>query len=103
MAVVFTRRGLFHGMSRGVTDWGYYRAVLRLTSTTCSNDPPPIISLITILKTLVKRCISVMSRHRYVRNLDVDGTQFPSSSHHPELSDPQRSATMVPFPMEEMT
>jgi hypothetical protein len=77
-------------MSRGVTDWGYYRAVLRLTSTTCSNNPPPIISLITILKTLVKRCIFIMSRHRYVRNLDVDGTQFPSSNPPPPRA--QRSA-----------
>jgi len=35
------------------------------------------IPLITILKTLVKRCIHIMSRHRFVRNLDLDGNYFP--------------------------
>jgi len=46
---------------------------LDLPSTTCLNNPTLNISLITILKTFVKRFILVMSRHRFVRNLDLDG------------------------------
>jgi hypothetical protein len=34
---------------------------------------PHNIPLITILKTIAKRFILVMSRHRFVRNLDLDG------------------------------
>jgi hypothetical protein len=55
-------------------DGGVYLAFnLHLPSTTCLNNPPHNIPLITILKTLAKRFILVMSRHRFVRNLDLDG------------------------------
>ena len=50
---------------------------LDLPSTTCWDNKPTLkISLITILKTFVKRFVLVMSRHRFVRNLDLDGQSF---------------------------
>ena len=63
------------------------------------------IPLITILKTLVKRCIHIMSRHRFVRNLDLDGNYFPYTPSDVclGLTFPQKSATMALSPMVEMT
>ena len=61
------------------------------------------IPLITILKTLVKRCILVMSRHRFVRNLDLDGNYFPYSLRWVTRAHLiQKSATMALFPTVEM-
>ena len=61
-------------LSRGVTSsWQHRLHHLHLPSTTCLNRSTLNISLITILKTFVKRCILTMSRHRFVRNLDLDG------------------------------
>lgn len=62
-------------MSRGVTEAVRCRLFginLHLPSTTCLNKPHNI-PLITILKTLAKRFILVMSRHRFVRTLNPDG------------------------------
>jgi hypothetical protein len=70
-----------------------------LPSTTCPDKQP----LITILKTLVKRCILIMSRHRFVRNLDLDGIYFPYSLRqitHAHLL--QKSARMALCPTVEM-
>src|SRR5260221_1232466 len=69
---------------------GFVVISLDLPSTTCWWDKPTLkISLITILKTFVKRFILIMSRHRFVRNLDLDRQYFLTScpplvsfSHH---------------------
>ncbi len=94
-----TVRGIVTGSARGF-----------IYSRGCASPQPHArtdecsIPLITILKTLVKRCILIMSRHRFVRNLDLDGNYFPYCVRcMPRAHFPQKSATMALFPTGEMT